>query len=82
VRAVNKAGAFGIASFNTSGNVTANFSIVTAPGGKPVHVSAIQPGDRRHRTDSAGNTGTFRVVRRHARPAGAAVSRAASRWPA
>ena len=59
--AVNKAGAFGIASFNTSGNVTANFSIVTAPSGSPVHVSAIiSPANGNGTwTDSAGNTGTF-----------------------
>lgn len=59
--AVNKAGAFGIASFNTSGNVTANFSIVTAPGGRPVHVSAIiSPANGSGTwTDSAGNTGTL-----------------------
>jgi hypothetical protein len=59
--AVNKAGAFGIASFNTSGNVIANFSIVTAPGGSPVHVSAIiSPATGSGTwTDSAGNSGTF-----------------------
>ena len=59
--AVNKAGAFGIASFNASGNVTVNFSIVTAPGGKPVHVSAIvSPATGGGNwTDSVGNTGTF-----------------------
>ncbi|MBP7779086.1 MAG: hypothetical protein KA371_18365 [Acidobacteria bacterium] len=59
--AVDKAGAFGIASFNTSGNVTANFSIVLAPGGSPVHVSAIiSPATGSGTwTDSAGNSGTF-----------------------
>jgi hypothetical protein len=59
--AVNKAGAFGIASFNASGNVTATFSIVTAPSGSPVHVSAIiSPANGNGTwTDSAGNTGTF-----------------------
>lgn len=59
--AVNKAGAFGIASFNASGNVTANFTVVTAPGAKPVHVSAVisvATGGGTW-TDSAGNTGTF-----------------------
>ena len=59
--AVNKAGAFGIASFNTNGSVSANFSIVTAPGGRPVHVSAIiSPATGSGTwTDSAGNTGAF-----------------------
>ncbi len=59
--AVNKAGAFGIASFNASGNVTANFSIVTSPSGKAVHVSAIiSPANGNGTwTDSAGNSGTF-----------------------
>lgn len=57
----DKAGAFGIASFNAAGNVTLNFSIVTAPGGKPVHVSAIVSPTTGSGswTDSAGNTGTF-----------------------
>ena len=59
--AVNKAGAFGIASFNASGNVTATFSIVATPSGSPVHVSAIiSPANGNGTwTDSAGNTGTF-----------------------
>ena len=59
--AVNQAGAFGVASFNTSGNLTANFSIVTAPSGRPVHVSVIiSPATGSGTwTDSAGNTGTF-----------------------
>ena len=59
--AVNKAGAFGIASFSTAGNVTANFSIVTAPSAKAVHVSAIiSPANGNGTwTDSAGNSGTF-----------------------
>jgi hypothetical protein len=59
--AVNKAGAFGIASFNTNGSVSANFSIVTAPGGRPVHVSAIiSPATGSGTwTDSTGNTGGF-----------------------
>lgn len=59
--AVNKAGAFGIASFSASGNVTANFTIVTAPDGKSVHVSAIiSPANGNGTwTDSAGNTGSF-----------------------
>ena len=59
--AVNKAGAFGIASFNASGNVTATFSIVATPSGSPVHVSAIiSPANGNGTwTDSAGNSGTF-----------------------
>jgi len=59
--AADKAGAFGIASFNTAGNVTLNFTIVTAPAGKPVHVSAIvSPATGSGTwTDSAGNSGTF-----------------------
>ncbi len=64
--AANKAGAFGIASFNASGNVTANFSIVTSPSGKAVHVSAIiSPANGSSTwTDSAGNSGTFVLRRR------------------
>lgn len=59
--AVNKASAVGVASFSSAGNVTLNFSIVTAPGGKPVHVSAVvSPANGSGTwTDSAGNTGTF-----------------------
>ncbi len=59
--AANKASAVGIASFNTSGNVTLNVSIVTAPSGKPVHVSALVSPTTGNGTwtDSVGNTGTF-----------------------
>lgn len=59
--AANKASAVGIASFNASGNVTMNFSIVTAPSGRPVHVSAVvNPGTGSGTwTDSVGNTGTM-----------------------
>ncbi len=59
--ATNKAGAVGIGSFNASGNVTLNFSIVTAPAGKPVHVSAVvSPANGNGTwTDSVGNAGTF-----------------------
>lgn len=59
--ALNKASAVGIASFNGGGNVTLNFTIVTAPGGKPVHVSAVvSPADGNGTwTDSVGNGGTF-----------------------
>ncbi|MGD9902134.1 MAG: hypothetical protein AB7U83_01595 [Vicinamibacterales bacterium] len=59
--AADKAGAFGLASFNAAGNVTLTFTIVTAPGGRPVHVSAIvSPATGSGTwTDSAGNSGTF-----------------------
>lgn len=59
--AVNKAAAFGVASFSAAGTVTANFTIVAAPDGKPVHVSAIiSPVNGNGTwTDSAGNTGSF-----------------------
>lgn len=39
--ATNRGSAVGVATFNGGGNVTLNFSIVTAPSGKPVHVSAV-----------------------------------------
>lgn len=59
--AVNKGSAVGTASFNSSGNVTLNFTIVTAPGGKPVSVSAVvSPATGSGTwTDSLGNSGTF-----------------------
>lgn len=59
--AVNKGSAVGTASFNTAGNVTLNFTIVTAPGGTPVSVSAVvSPATGSGTwTDSAGNSGTF-----------------------
>lgn len=59
--ATNKASAVGVASFNANGNVTLNFTIVTAPAGKPVHVSAVvTPANGAGTwTDSAGNSGTF-----------------------
>lgn len=59
--ATNKASAVGVASFNSSGSVTLNFTIVTAPAGKPVHVSAVvSPATGTGTwTDSVGNTGTF-----------------------
>lgn len=52
----------GTASFNASGNVTLNFTIVTAPGGVPVSVSAVvnpANGDGTW-TDSNGFSGTFK----------------------
>ena len=57
----NRASAVGVATFNGGGNVTINFTIVTAPTGKPVHVSAVVSPATGSGTwnDSAGNTGTF-----------------------
>ncbi len=59
--ATNRAGAVGVATFNGGGSVTINFTIVTAPSGKPVHVSAVVSPATGSGTwnDSAGNTGTF-----------------------
>jgi hypothetical protein len=59
--ATNKGSAVGTASFSGSGNVTLNFTIVTAPAGKPVHVSAVvSPANGNGTwTDSLGNSGTF-----------------------
>ena len=59
--AVNQASAVGVASFGSAGNLAMNFTIVTAPAGKPVHVSAVvSPATGSGSwTDSAGNSGTF-----------------------
>jgi hypothetical protein len=59
--ALNKASTVGIAAFNAGGNVTLSFTIVTAPTGKPIHVSAVvSPANGSGTwTDSVGNTGTF-----------------------
>lgn len=59
--ATNKAGAVGVGTFNTGGDVTLNFTIVTAPSGKPVHVSAVvSPANGNGTwTDSVGNSGTL-----------------------
>lgn len=59
--ATNKASAVGVASFNAAGNVSVNFTIVTAPAGKPVHVAAVvSPANGNGTwTDSVGNSGTF-----------------------
>ncbi len=59
--AANKAGAVGIATFNASGAVTFTFTIVAAPSGQAVHVSAlVSPANGQGSwSDSAGNTGTF-----------------------
>lgn len=59
--AVDKASAVGVASFNANGLVNLNFTIVTAPSARAVHVAAVvNPGTGGGTwTDSAGNTGTF-----------------------
>lgn len=59
--AANKASAIGVASFNQSGNVTLNFTIVQAPSAQPLHVSAVVSVGTGSGTwtDSLGNTGTF-----------------------
>lgn len=59
--ATNRASAVGVGVFNGGGNVTLNFSIVTAPSARPVHVSAVvSPATGSGTwTDSAGNAGTF-----------------------
>lgn len=59
--AVDAASAVGVGSFSTSGNIALNFTIVTAPSGKPVHVSALVSPATGGGTwrDSGGNTGTF-----------------------
>lgn len=59
--ATNRGSALGVASPNAAGNYTLNFSIVTAPSGKPVHVSAIVSPANGSGTwsDSLGNSGTF-----------------------
>jgi hypothetical protein len=59
--AVNKGSAVGVATPTNSGNYTLNFTIVTAPAGKPVHVSAVVSAATGSGTwnDSVGNSGTF-----------------------
>lgn len=59
--ATDKASAVGVASFNGGGDVTLNFTLVTAPNGVPVHVSAVvSPASGSGSwQDSAGNSGTF-----------------------
>ena len=62
--ATNKGSAIGTASFNGAGNVTLSFTIVAAPGGRPVSVSAVVSpanGDGTW-TDSNGYTGTFKLL--------------------
>lgn len=59
--ASDRASAVGMASQNAAGQVTLNVTIVTAPAGRPVHLTGIV--DVRSGagvwTDSAGNTGTM-----------------------
>src|SRR5262245_52399468 len=57
--AANKGSAVGTASFNASGNLTFNFSIVAAPDARPVAVSAVvSPANGSGSwTDSVGNKG-------------------------
>lgn len=59
--AVNQGSVVGQASFNGVGNVTLNFTIVTAPSARAVHVSAIASPATGNGTwtDSVGNAGTF-----------------------
>lgn len=59
--ATNRGSALGVATFNTAGSVTLNFTIVTPPGGRPVHVSAVvSPANGNGIwADSVGNSGTL-----------------------
>lgn len=59
--ATSKASAVGVAAFGAGGDLALNFSIVLAPSGKPVHVSAIVSPATGTGTwkDSVGNSGTF-----------------------
>ncbi len=59
--AAKLAGAAGMALFNPDGTVGLEFTIVTAPSGKAVHVSAsVNPGNGSGSwTDSVGNSGTM-----------------------
>ena len=62
--AANKASALGVATFNAGGLVNLNFTIVTAPSGRAVHVAAIvNPANGNGTwTDSVGNSGTFAIA--------------------
>lgn len=59
--ATDKGSVVGVASINAGGNATLNFTIVTAPSGRAVSVSAVlSPATGSGTwTDSEGNTGTF-----------------------
>lgn len=59
--APDRASAFGHASFNATGHVRLNFTIVAAPSGTPVHVSALVSTTNGQGTwsDSVGNSGAF-----------------------
>jgi hypothetical protein len=56
-----RAGVVGMAAFTRTGNVTLTFTIILAPSGQPLHVSAeVNPANGSGTwTDSAGNRGTF-----------------------
>lgn len=58
---VSRGSAYGVATFTPTGTVALNFTIVPAPSGKAVHVSAVvDPGTGSGSwNDSAGRTGTF-----------------------
>lgn len=57
----NKGSAYGVAVFTPTGTVALNFTIVPAPSGKAIHVSAmVDPGTGQGTwTDSAGRSGGF-----------------------
>lgn len=59
--ASSRASAIGVGTFTATGDLTLNFTIVTPPAGRPVHVSAVVSTANGHGTwsDSVGNTGTF-----------------------
>lgn len=59
--ASSKASAIGVGTFTATGDLTLNFTIVTPPAGRPVHVSAVVSTANGHGTwsDSVGNAGTF-----------------------
>lgn len=58
---VSRGSAYGVATFTPTGTVALNFTIVPAPSGKAIHVSAVvDPGTGSGAwNDSAGRTGTF-----------------------
>lgn len=59
--AATRAGARGHVTFNPDGSAGVGFTVVTSPGGRGVHVSAIVSAGTGQGTwrDSLGNTGTF-----------------------
>ena len=72
--AAQKAGVNGMAVFNPDGSVGLNFTIVTVPEGRAVHVAArVSPANGQGTwSDDAGHTGTFaffgNAPGHHARP--------------